>query len=97
MQQSDRLADGYLQVYAARDDLGLFPFNFTHAGLDRSQFDQLEDQLAVAQRIAGRVGDGYVALFSASPDAAWATKSQNCSGGYGHCSPNVGREIMAST
>ena len=44
----------------------MFPFNYTHAGFDHTQFDELADELSSAKRIAGRVGDGYVALFAAS-------------------------------
>ena len=70
---------------------------YLQAGFDRTQFDELQDQLSTAQRIAGRVGNGYVALFSASTPGTvtWATKPSNCTGS--HCSYNVGREILAST
>jgi hypothetical protein len=44
----------------------MFPFSYTHAGFDHTQFDELADELSSAKRIAGRVGDGYVALFAAS-------------------------------
>ena len=44
----------------------MFPFDYTHAGFDHTQFDELADELSSAKRIAGRVGDGYVALFAAS-------------------------------
>ena len=55
------------QIYATpalRESM--FPFNYTHAGFDYTQFDELADELSSAKRIAGRVGDGYVALFAAS-------------------------------
>ena len=54
------------------------------------------------KRIAGRVGAGYVALFSAdnAKTVAWATpQNTNYSGGGGghHGPSNYGREIIAST
>eukprot|EP01051_Picozoa_sp_SAG22_P021664 SAG22_NODE_4876_length_1144_cov_1.330144_2_plen_77_part_00 len=61
-----------------------------HTGLDRSQFDELSgagaDELGQRKRIAGRVGDGYVALFAAENAGlvAWATAQNthyNASGG----------------
>ena len=63
-----------------------FPFNYTHAGFRRDQFDELADELAVHGRIAGRVGQGYIALWSASPNVSWMERGDN-----------AGREIVAPT
>jgi hypothetical protein len=79
----------------------MFPFDYTHAGFDHTQFDELagQDTLSSAKRIAGRVGDGYVALFAASNSdtVEWATLENahyNCSDGdHKSCHPS----IIAST
>lgn len=77
------------QIYAQPDlRESMFPFAYTHAGFDRTQFDELAglDELPSAKRIAGRVGDGYLALFAASNAGTveWATlenSQYNCSDG----------------
>lgn len=44
----------------------LFPHEYTHAGWPSELFDEVYDELADHGRIAGRAGNGYVALWSAS-------------------------------